>query len=298
MITERDIGILRAVARYSVLTRLQISRLCFPADNTGRATRRRLQVLVTAGLFNRTRSPLYNANGGSPWPAYYPSRAGLEFLAEHFGDDWFLAVSCRAPDPYHLHHFIAIAETHIALDQAIGAQSSVRLGGWLNEFDVVNHRESAPQRRYRLYTLLNESPRLVCAPDAAFVLELSRFRKVFYLEQDRATTGIRQLAARKTPGYAELARRGGHVRHFPQSTVDSFSVLLVTPTPRRRDALRKALSPKKGADLWKVAAQTDVTPESFLFQPVFYPCEGDPVPLVKAPAISLPTQKQPTHIET
>lgn len=294
MITERDTDILRSSARYYVMKRPQIQQLHFPDDMTGRATRRRLQVLVSAGFLNRTRAPLYNADGGSPWPAYYPSRAGLELLAEHFDDERFLGVSCRSPEPFHLHHFLAVTETHLALDQAIAAQSTVSLEGWLNEFDVVNPQETAPERRYRLYTLLKESPRLICVPDAAFLLEFGQFRKVFYLEQDRATTGVRQLAARKTPGYAELARRGWHVRHFPQATIDSFTVLLITPTARRRDALRKALAEKSGANLWKFAAQPDVTPDAFLFQPIFYPCVGDPVPLVRTPSI----HKQPTETET
>jgi hypothetical protein len=296
MITERDTEILRAAADYYVLSRAHIGRLRFPDDNTGRATRRRLQVLVSAGLLNRTRTPVFNPNGGSPWPAYYPSRAGLEFLAEHFEDERFLAVSCRAPEPYHLHHFLAITETHITLDQAIAAQSNVRVDGWLNEFDVVSQQESAPERRYRLYTLLKESPRLICAPDAAFMLGLGDFRKVFYLEQDRATTGIRQVAARKIPGYAELACRGWHVRHFPQTTLNSFTVLLITPTPRRRDGLRKAIREKGGANLWKFASQTDITPDTFLFDPIFYPCEGDPVPLVKASSPPASEHKQPTHL--
>ncbi len=295
MITERDAEIMRAVAHYYVLSRVQIGRLCFPDDRTGRATRRRLQALIGEALINRTRSPIYNPNGGSSWPAYYPSRAGLEFVAEHFEDERFLAVPCRSPEPYHLHHFLAITETHLALDQAIAAQSTIHLEGWLNEFDVVNPQESAPERHYRLYTLLKESPRLVCVPDAAFLLGLGDLRKVFYLEQDRATTGIRQVAARKTPGYAELARRSWHTRHFPQTTIDSFTVLLITPTPRRRDGLRKALREKPGAKLWKVASQTDVTPEAFLFEPIFYPCEGDPTALVKPSSIPASEQRQPTQ---
>ena len=294
MITERDMDVLRAVAKYYVLSRAHIQRLHFPNDKTGRATRRRLQTLVSANLLNRTRTPVFNPNGGSPWPAYYPSRAGIECLADYYQDEQFLAACVRSPEPYHLHHLLAITETHLALDQAIAAQDAVRLEGWLNEFDVVNPQETTPERRYRLYTLLREHPRLICAPDAAFLLALGQLRKVFYLEQDRGTTGTRQVAARKTPGYAELAGRREHTRHFPQATVDSFTALLVTTTPRRRDALRKAMHEKPGAELWKFAAQTEVTFQSILCEPIFYPCQGDPVPLVKTSAISSSQHTQPT----
>jgi len=281
MVTERDIEILRSVARYYVLSRVDVQRLCFSNDRTGRATRRRLQALVTMGLLNRTPTPVFNPQGGSAWPAYYPSRRGLEFLAEHLDDERFRAVSSRCPEPYHLLHWLAVTQTHISLDQAIARQSAVECHRWLNEWDTANPEESSPERRYTIYSLLQERPRLVCAPDAAFLLGVGPHRKVLYLEQDRATAGVRQFVARKTPGYAALAKRGGHRRHFPQATVDSFSVLAVTLTPRRRDALKKALRGKSGADLWKFASQTDLTPEAFLHDPVFYPCEGDPVPLVR-----------------
>jgi len=281
MVTDRDIDVLRAVATYYVLARVDIQRLCFPNDRTGRATRRRLQALVTAGLLNRTPTPVFNPQGGTAWPAYFPSKRGLELLAEHLDDERFLAVPSRCPEPYHLLHWLAVTQTHIALDQAIARQKAVRCEGWLNEWDTVNPQEPQAERRYRLYTLLRENPRLVCVPDAAFLLQVGPHSKVFYLEQDRATVGIRQFVARKTPGYAALAKRGGHKRHFPQATVDSFSVLAVTTTARRRDALRKALRGKAGAELWKFASQADLTPAAFLHGPVFYPCEGDPVPLVK-----------------
>ena len=290
MITERDVEILRAIARYRVVSRAQIQRLCFPNSQTGRATRRRLQALVRAGFINRTRTPIFNPHGGTAWPAYYPSKQGIEFLTEHFDDDGFLAIPARSPEPFHLLHWLAVADTHIVLDHAIARQSAVQLEGWISEQDIVNPEETQPERRYRLYTLLRERPRLVCVPDAAFLLEMGQHRKVFYLEQDRATTGVRQVAARKTPGYAELFKRNFYTRHFPQATVPGFSVLFIAPTARRRDTLRRAIKDKPGADLWKFAAQSDLTPESFLHDRVFFPCEGDPVPLVKTPVSVVSTE--------
>jgi len=298
MITERDIEILRAVARYYVLSRAHIQRLCFPDGQTGRATRRRLQVLVRGGFINRTRAPIFNPQGGSAWPAYYPSKRGIEFLAEHFDDERLLVVPTRCPEPFHLLHWLAVTDTHITIDEAIARQNAVRLEGWLNEWDVVNQDESHPERRYCLYTLLRESPRLVCVPDAAFLLGVGEYHKIFYLEQDRNTTGVRQIAARKTPGYAELSKRNLHKRHFPQATVPGFTVLMVAPTARRRDALKKALRGKPGADLWRFAVQSDLTPEAFLHESVYFPCEGDPVPLVKDAPPSNPQHEQQTAHKT
>lgn len=68
MVTDRDLLILRAVARYYVLNRDQVQRLIFPDDKNGRVTRRRLQMLVDAHLLSR--QPMlvtYLANGARPW---------------------------------------------------------------------------------------------------------------------------------------------------------------------------------------------------------------------------------------
>jgi hypothetical protein len=183
-----------------------------------------------------------------------------------------------------LFHWLAISETHITVDAAIARQKDVKLEGWLNEWDVCNPDESSPEKRFRLFTMISELPRLVAAPDAAFILELVGYRKVFYLEQDRATSGVRQLAASKPPGYAAMSERRLHRRHFPATNVDTFTVLMVTTDQRRRDAVRKAFHGRPGCELWKFVAAADLKPETFLHEPILYPCEGAPVPLVKKSA--------------
>jgi hypothetical protein len=70
-------------------------------------------------------------------------------------------------------------------------------------------------------------------------------------------------------------------RHFT-ATVEGFTVLMVSPTPRRRDTLRNAIKDKQGASLWKFACTEDVTPEKILHAPIWYSCgKDDPGPLVK-----------------
>lgn len=281
MITERDVAVLRSLAQYYVLNRPQIQRLHFPEDTGGRITRRRLQSLVTDHLINRHNLVFHHPQAGSPAPVYYPSRAGIEFLAEYFDDRSYLLTPTQAPQSHHAFHWLAVSETHMALDQAIAAQSDVHLEGWLSEWDIANKDESAPENHFRIYTLIREQPRLVCVPDAAFLLSLDGHKKVFYLEQDRDSSGVQRISASKTPGYAAMGERQLHRRHFPSTTIDTFSVLMIAPTPRRRDALRKAIKDKPSAQLWKFACEQDLTPENFLRAPVFHPCDGEPVPLVK-----------------
>jgi hypothetical protein len=284
MLTDRDFAILVAVVRYYVLNRKQIQQLCFPQDDKGRVTRRRLQLLVDAGLLNRQTTLFCHPHAAPPAPVYFPSRKGCELLAEQYDDERFLATPTQAPIPHHTLHWLAATDTHMTLDAAIALQNYVTLDGWLSEWDICNKDESAPEKRFRLYTLIRESPRLVCAPDAAFMLTVKSHSKVFYLEQDRNTSGVRQIAASKTQGYAVMAQFQMHRKHFPAATVESFTVLMIAPTERRRDALRKAIHGKPGSELWRFAAVPDVTPERFLHSPIFFPCSGEPVPLIKSPA--------------
>ncbi len=288
MVTERDLLILRAVARYYVLNREQIQRLIFPDDTNGRITRRRLQSLVDAHLLSRQPMLVAYPANGVPAPVYFPSRPGIEMLAEMTGDDWLLAVSSQTPSMHHVWHWLAVSETHIAFDQAIALQTGVEIVDWFNEFDVVNSHELTPELRFKLYTVLRSTPRLVCAPDAAFLLRTRGHSKVFYLEEDRATSGVQQIAATKTQGYAVLAEVFGHRRHFPDATIDKFTVLMVAPTARRRDALRKAIHDKPGAQLWRFASAEDMQPERLLHEPIWYSCEGDPAPLIKPEVIACP----------
>jgi hypothetical protein len=181
MITDRDIRILLALAIYYVLNRPQIQRLCFEDHNSPRVTRRRLQTLVSENLINRHNLVFHHPRAGSPGPVYYPSRKGCEFLAEYFDDEKYLLTPTQAPQSHHVFHWLAVSATHITFDQAVATQQEVKLDGWLNEWDVVNKDESAPEKRFQLYTLLRESPRLVCAPDSAFMLSVCKHKKVFYL---------------------------------------------------------------------------------------------------------------------
>lgn len=174
------------------------------------------------------------------------------------------------------------AARYIALNEAVKKSSDVSIATWINEWDIVNKAESRPEKRYRLYTLLRENPRLICAPDSAFLLAARGHSKVFYLEQDRGTSGVQQIANGKTLGYAMLAQTQGHRRHFPEATVEQFSVLMVAPSVKRRDSLRRAIASKPAAFLWRFVARQDFTPDRLLHEPIFYVCDSDePRPLVK-----------------
>lgn len=280
MITDRDIRLLWAVDAYYVLNRQQIQHLCFPSDKTGRVTRRRLQALVSLGLLNRHKAQVVYPNSSPAGSVYYPSAKGCQLLSEQTGDDRYLLTPTLCPQPHHVMHWLAVSDTHIKLDEAVAGRSDVQLGSWINEWDVVNKEETDPAKRFRLYTLLSENPRLVCAPDAAFVLTALGYSKVFYIEQDRGTTGTHQMVARKIKGYRELDARGLHASHFPETNVASFTVLCIAHNKGRRDALLRAFRDKEGSKLWKFASASDLCDEKFLSGPVWFDTTGEAMPLV------------------
>ena len=281
MITPYHIAILKAVGKYYTLNRAMIQKLSCPNDKTGRVTRKRITQLVERGLLNKTYMEVVNpASRQAAAPVYYPSRRGLEFLACESKDESWLDRCTQTPNWQHLLHWVTVARLHILLDEAIAQQSQARLGGWLSEWDTVNVEEREPQKRYRLYTLLNEKPRLVCNPDAAFLLCVGKYAKIHYLEIDRGTSGIQQIAYSKTPGYAALFHKKLHARHFETNT-ESFFVLHVSPTAQRRDMLRKAMLDKRAVELWKFAAWPDLAPENLLFGPIWFRCEGEGQPLIR-----------------
>ncbi len=281
MLQLRDIEVLASVARYYTLTRAQINRLHFPADHDGRITRKRLRVLHEAGLLNRTNMQVVNPAMGAPAYVYYPSARGCAFLAQELKDDRYLATCTLTPNWMYLYHWVEVAATHILLDQAAARLDGVRVDDWLSEWSIANPDEKEPEKRYKLYTRLG--PKLVCAPDAGFLLEKGGFRKAFYLEQDRDTTkNAERVAAQKCHGYASLYERRMHIaRHFPTANVEKFSVLVIAPTVNRRESLRRAFSVKPAAWLYKVAAQTELSAETFLTGAIWHPCEGEAAPLLK-----------------
>lgn len=281
---DRDIEILRALCRYYVLNRAQVQRLFFASSQGDRIARRRLQELLNERLINRTQVQVMLPGTGSPAPAYYPSRKGCELLAEHDKDDRYYLTPTQTPNPHHLFHWLALSDVHIALDAALKLQPDAECLDWLNEWDIANKDEQQPERRYRLYTLIQDQPRLVCAPDAGLLLSVRGQSKAHYVELDRNTSGVRQIAASKTAGYAAMAERQLHRRHFPQATLDAFAVLSVSPSANRRDVLKRAIAEKPGAPLWRFACMADLTPEGFLSQAVWHRCDDQVVPLVKPPA--------------
>jgi hypothetical protein len=219
-----------------------------------------------------------------PAPVYMLTTVGCQYLAEKTGNTQYLYKPVQLPHPLHLIHAMAVADLHMLFDAAIAAQTGIVLEAWHNEYDVVNASEPDPTYHCRLRTKFPGEPEIICSPDAAFMMSHDGRRFAYYLELERGDghggTGPRQLAERKCPGYAEVARLKLYLKHFPAAQIDEFRVLVIVPDILRRDAVRQAFQKKDPVafrtDLWRFAAQTDITPDTLLHNEIYYRCGPEP----------------------
>lgn len=275
-----DFKALAAIAKRYVLTRDQIHRICFDASLSGRAIRKRLQRLRTAGYLTKHSVPVALPETNGAAPVYYMTKTGCIALASYFDDERFIATNCRTPRADRLAHWIAINDTRIVIEQAIAMQSEVKLDGWITEWEVIN-KDASLTNQFALHTQLSTEPPLSCSPDAAFVLSVRDVRKVFYLEQDQGTSSPKQIAVRKSKGYAGLAGRQLHKKHFPDSNFDRFSVVVVTNSDYRCTATAQSMKKQLRPDLWLYINKRKLTPATFLHEPIVLNPAGELGPLIK-----------------
>lgn len=280
MHSDQITKILLPVAKYGTLTRAMLQGLVFPGVDD-RSVRKVLLQLVQRKYVGRTQAEVVFPDQTAATPVYYPIRQTFDFLACATGDESWQHMHVSKPNWMFLAHAIDTARFRILLDKAVALQTNVQIERCFTENQVANPEETEPSKRFTGYTLISEKPKLCCVPDLGFMARQQGICVGFYGEIDRATTGLQAVAASKTPGYASMAQRKLHARHFPEAAKYPFTVFMVTPTVGRRDQLAKAISPKPGAVMWKFASWPELTPENLLHGPVFRNCEGQPVPLMR-----------------
>jgi len=145
-VNEHDVLLLRTLARFYVLTRDQLQRLCFPDHSSGRSTRKRLLKLQSAGFIQKHRVPVAFPGTPNAAPVYYLTKDGAAILASWEEDETYLAVNTRHPRPDRLNHWIAVNETRMVIERAIARQSDLTLERWINEWETVNKAAAASQR--------------------------------------------------------------------------------------------------------------------------------------------------------
>ncbi len=282
-LTPRDIAILRLLRRYFYLRVTQIRDAVAPHDDDGSIIRGRMRKLAAAGLVKKYQPKLLDLNG-SVAPVFVLSAKGSNILTAETGDaSLLLHTEPNFADWMSLNHYSRLAALHMTIDAAVAAQDRVTLHALHFEHEMVQPNEADPSKKYRLHTVVSETPRLVCCPDSAFETGLNGFRRAWYVEREMGSDTPARVAAKKCKGYAGLAGAALFRRHFPQAR--DCRVLWFCPSAGWRDALRRELKDKPGHELHLFIASPDVTRDSILHGPIVYTIDRGPLPLVPSPAV-------------
>ena len=81
-----------------------------------------------------------------------------------------------------------------------------------------------------------------------------------------------------------MLQRELHRKHFPKTTLGRFSVLVVTNSTYRCNAIGEALRKKPNPEAWLLINQKELTTDSFLHSFIVYDTQGELGPLVKPAA--------------
>lgn len=254
MLDSIHTAILYFLAAYYVCQRVDIQEALKLDERTAR---RRLSYLLDLKYIQRTNAQVVfpDINGASA-PAYTLTARGAEFLYCETKDESFLQCNTYTPNWQTLLHTLGIARFHRLLVEACAANLDVALESFVPEWQVADHHAKEPEKRYRLFSLIRSTPRLVVAADASFVLCYKGQRRGYFLELDRSTNSLQRIARSKTPGYAAMAEQKLFARHFPGAENIPFRVLFVTQNENRRDGAARLVAKFQGAPLWRFLSLT------------------------------------------
>jgi hypothetical protein len=279
VVTEKNLMVLETLARYYVLTRKMIQEMCFPHVRSSRSVCERLRKLKNEGYLSQAHMQVV-LSGQSASPVYYPNKKTAETLAAYYGDDSYLNIYAKPPATRLLFHWIEIAKMHYVVDQAAAQSDLLTIPTWYNEWETINKDTPNPKLHYTIHSVLKQDPAIVCTPDAAFLVEMNGHRKAFYVEIDRGTDSIRRIVRKKPIGYSEFEKQSGHFKHFPNTTLDSFSVLFLTTTEHRRDELLRRMEGREGTKLWRAACRSEINSEKLFVDAVWRNSDLEPVSLI------------------
>lgn len=276
--TDRDMEILRALERYRYLRTGQIQRLIFPGNKTIQSTRRRLRYLLQDKCVGRI-EPYVQVGKGSAESAYYLDKKGAQILRQAFKDFKPTLYKKASRVKYQfLQHALDISEFRVHLESGLADHTSVELHRFVADFEIKTHAHNAiGHKRYKLYDEvahpLNKRNYIVY-PDALIILrgtgKYEDYRKIYLLEIDRGTEGLRILQ-NKLIGY-NLYLREGVFKKFGKFT--DFRVLFQARSEKRAQNIRDAFLGMDGNHLVWVTESGLVNDKSIIGESIWIDHEG------------------------
>lgn len=252
-LTERDVAILREVARHRLLRSTHVSLLL---DAPHKKVSDRLTRLFHAGYLERPRAQLaYHVAGGGSSPMIYGlSPRGARLLAEH-GDATPTHVVAADCDRLFCLHTLAVSDFRVALRVVLRGRPDVRL--------IDDEALPAPPAT-PLRVDVAGAAAVAIVPDYVFSLQRANgARRNYCVEMDRGTMPVARASLaqtsviRKVVAYAAAREQRLFERQYGWR---NFRVLIATATAERADHIRAAIAASTTAPpLFLVGAQEVVT---------------------------------------
>ena len=247
-LTDRDIEMIRAVARHHFLRSTHLDRL-FPAASV-EGLRRRLQLLFHAGYLSRPVQQLerYRPGGGSSPMVYCLGNKGIDILAERYGIrrskvDW--TAKARTFSRGFLEHTLAVADFMVGLEAACRERGDVELVHF-DELLATLVPETTRKRAHPYQWAVElvwqgKRETLHVEPDKIFALRYpsepeSRNRAFFFLEVDRGTMPVARTSLRQTSYLRKLLAYGFTYKQALHGSIfgmRNMRLLTVTSGPER-----------------------------------------------------------------
>jgi hypothetical protein len=233
LLSERDLAVLDLISQHRFLTTRQVQTYCFHTHTTNEAgsriCRRVLLRLEKHGLLERPIRRVGGLQAGSASSIWMLSSMGQRL--RNLRDGAGAVGRVREPGERFVQHYLAIANTHLALIEA----------GRAKQLELI--KVQIEPACWRPYTGLGGSSELL-KPDLYAVTASGEFEDHWFIEVDRATESIPTLL-RQCRQYEAYRRTGQE-----QATIGLFPLVLwVVPDELRAAKLRQALTLARDLDI-------------------------------------------------
>ena len=281
--TERDLALLKALARYRYMRTSQIKRLIFAKNKTLQPTRRRLRHLHNAGYVDHLES-LISSSTPNPEQAHYLLRKGIEAITAENEELPNYAHSKQVKHAF-LSHALDVSEWRLITELATQSHALLRLQRFIADHELKSNLQKLNgQHRYRLFHQVKHpiGPDLYTVyPDALMILsgrgDHSDKKRLYLVEIDRATEGLRVIR-NKVIGY-HLFRKAK--LHAKWGVPEDFRVLIQTTSQRRAQNICEDLVETSGSDLVWVTHHAAVNVKTLLAEPIWKDVHGKPQSLLR-----------------
>ncbi len=275
-LTERDMGIIRAVGQYRYLRSGQIHRLFFSENKTVQSARRRLKLLFHNKYLERI-APFVQVGHKDQETelAYCLGLKGFALL-EELGEIHTPYRKAKQVKHQYLQHAIDLSEFRLNLELAIAPLDNLEISRFTPYFEIKEARQGLyGKKRFKLYEEYIQpitGKKLVIYPDALIILSVpnTNQKRLVFVEIDRGTEGLEQIR-QKLLGYHHSSINKTFCKYGDFS---GFLVLFQTSSPRRVKNIVQVVSDTVCDPLVLTTDHQSVTPESVLNHPVWMEASG------------------------